>query len=289
MDDISGKTEGKDGNREQREGRKASAFPNISAASLNAGTNIGRVELKLPKLKDDYALTEAIKAARTNIEYSGEDNKVLAITSCVRDEGKSFVSVNLAMALAEGGKRVFYIDADMRKSVLLGRYRVKGKQEGLSSYLVGHCDIDNVMVTTNVRNLDIIFAGRKPPNPSELLGGKRFGNLVRKLREEYDYVIIDTPPIGEVIDAAVVAKNCDGTILVAAFGHDSYRFINNSRYQVEKSGCRVLGIILNKVPREKRYRYGSYYGRYYGGYDGYGNYGSGKKADEKKRNRKSGI
>ena len=262
----------------RRKKRIETTRPNLqnSSKTTEGPVRFSEITLKLPRIEEDYALVEAIKAMRTNIEFSGEENKVILLTSGLRDAGKSFISMNLAMSLAEKGKRVFYIDADLRKSVLIGRYRIKGQYEGLSHYLVGRCNIDSAIVTTNIRNLDMVLAGHKPPNPSELLGGKRFTNLVRRLREVYDYVIIDTPPIGEVIDAAVIAKACDGAIIVTAYGHNSYRFLNGCKNQIEKSGCKVMGVILNKVPKERRGGYGKYYGQYYGHY--YGEYGSNKKA-----------
>lgn len=242
-----------------------------------------KIVMRLPKYEDDYALREAMKALRTNIEFMGEDKKVLAVTSCVRDEGKSFIAMNLAMALADAGKSVLFIDADMRKSVVVGRYNIKGQSEGLSNYLAARVNIESVLVSTNMNKLDVIVAGQVPPNPSELLGTRRFQKMMSILRAHYNYVIVDCPPIGEVIDAAVVARACDGAILVTASGHDSSRFLRDAREQMEKSGSKVLGVVLNKVPRDRRGGYGKYYGRYsryYGRY--YGRYGSYDTGDDKK-------
>ena len=242
-----------------------------------------KIVMRLPKYEDDYALREAMKALRTNIEFMGEDKKVLAVTSCVRDEGKSFIAMNLAMALADAGKSVLFIDADMRKSAVVGRYNIKGQSEGLSNYLAARVNIESVLVSTNMNKLDVIVAGQVPPNPSELLGTRRFQKMMSILRAHYNYVIVDCPPIGEVIDAAVVARACDGAILVTASGHDSSRFLRDAREQMEKSGSKVLGVVLNKVPRDRRGGYGKYYGRYsryYGRY--YGRYGSYDTGDDKK-------
>ena len=242
-----------------------------------------KIVMRLPKYEDDYALREAMKALRTNIEFMGEDKKVLAVTSCVRDEGKSFIAMNLAMALADAGKSVLFIDADMRKSVVVGRYNIKGQSEGLSNYLAARVNIESVLVSTNMNKLDVIVAGQVPPNPSELLGTRRFQKMMSILRAHYNYVIVDCPPIGEVIDAAVVARACDGAILVTASGHDSSRFLRDAREQMEKSGSKVLGVVLNKVPRDRRGGYGKYYGRYsryYGRY--YGRYGAYDTGEDKK-------
>ncbi len=247
--------------------------------TIGERTELKRINMRLPQFEDDYALREAVKALRTNIEFMGEDKKALAVTSCVRDEGKSFVSMNLAMSLAESGKRVLFMDADLRKSVVIGRYNIKGHSDGLSNYLAARVNIDAVLVGTNLRKLDIIVAGHRPPNPTELLGGKRFQKMMGDLRSYYEYVIVDCPPIGEVIDAAVVAKACDGVILVTASGHDSNRFLLDARDQMEKSGAHVLGVVLNKMPRERQAhgKYGRYYGRYYG--KSYGDYGREDKSE----------
>ena len=111
----------------------------------------------------------------------------------------------------------------------------------------------------------MIFSGPDVPNPAELLGGKRFSALLEALRKNYDYVLIDTPPLGSVIDAAIVSRQCDGVALVIASGEVSYKFAQQVKAQLEMSDCKILGVIMNKVNMEsgKGY-YGKYYGKYYG-------------------------
>lgn len=219
----------------------------------------------------DYRTNESYKTLRTNIQFCGDDVKVLTFTSCTPNEGKSSVSFNLAVSFAEVGKKVILIDADLRKSVLIGRYKVGKVENGLSHYLSGQTDLDNVVCNTNFDNLDIIFAGSYCPNPSELLEHSRFSELISKLRAEYDYVIIDTPPLGSVIDSAIVAKISDGTVLVIETNEISYRFAQKVKEQLQKSGCRILGAVMNKVVMDNKGYYGRYYGKYYGKY--YGTYG----------------
>lgn len=223
----------------------------------------------------DYRTNEAYKTLRTNIQFCGDDIKVMAFTSCTPNEGKSSVSFNLAVSFAEVGKKVILIDADLRKSVLIGRYRVGEVECGLTHYLSGQKELQEVLLHTDIENMDIVFSGMHVPNPAELLNHSRFTNLIRDLREEYDYVIIDTPPLGSVIDSAIVAKISDGAVLVIESNAISYRFAQNVKDQLEKSNCRILGAVINKVPLEKNSYYGKYYGRYYGKYYGkyYGNYG----------------
>ena len=112
-----------------------------------------------------------------------------------------------------------------------------------------------------------MFSGPIPPNPSELLSNKRFQSLIEKAREEYDVVIIDTPPLGSVIDAAVIAKHCDGAVLVIASGAVSYRFARRIKEQIEMTGCPILGCVLNKVKVNDKGYYGKYYGEYYHSYE----------------------
>ncbi len=118
---------------------------------------------------------------------------------------------------------------------------------------------------TDIQNLYIVYSGPFPPNPAELLGGKQFKGMLQALRKVYDYVIIDTPPLGSVIDGAIVAGSCDGPILVIESGVISYRFAQNVKDQLERSNCPVLGAVLNKVDMQKS-GYGKYYGKYYGNY-----------------------
>lgn len=108
----------------------------------------------------------------------------------------------------------------------------------------------------------MVFAGVVPPNPSELLGGARFEKMIQQAREEYDYVIIDAPPLGSVIDAAVIAKFCDASVLVVASKQVSYKFVRTVRDQLDKTGCPILGVILNKVDMKQNKYYGKYYGSY---------------------------
>ena len=225
--------------------------------------------------KVDYRVKEAYKTLRSNIEFSGSDIKVIAITSCTPNEGKSSVAMEVAKSFAEAGSRTILIDADMRKSVLVGRYKTGAVRKGLSQCLIGKNTLDDSICETNFDNLYMIFAGPVPPNPSELLGDRLFEQMLEKLKKVFDYVIIDTPPLGSVIDAAVIAKRCDGTVIVVENNAVSYRFVQKVKEQLDKTESRILGVVLNKVNlNTKGYygHYGRYYGKYYGQY--YGNYGT---------------
>lgn len=235
------------------------------------------IELNREEL--DFRSKEAFKTLRTNIEFSGSDVKVIALTSCTPNEGKSDTSFELAESFAQNGKKVLLIDADLRKSVMRQRHKRGKVRLGLSNYLVGKTSMEECMCRTDVKNFDLIFSGPVPPNPSELLDNARFKEMIAKARKNYDMVIIDTPPLGSVIDTAVVSKLCDGVIMVIESAAISYHFARKVKEQLDMTGCKILGVVLNKINMSGKGYYGKYYGKYYGRYYGkyygryYGNYG----------------
>lgn len=237
----------------------------------------------LPEL--DYHGKEAYKTLRSNLQFTGENVKTVAITSCTPGDGKSSVSLRLAVSLTEIGKKVLFIDADLRRSVIMGRHHIVAKKNrGLTHYLSGQNALAEVLCATNVDGLTMILTGPVPPNPSELLSGRLFQEMLTSSRDEYDYIIIDTPPLGSVIDSAIVSRECDGVAIVVSADTVSYKFVQKVKNQLETSGCKVLGVILNKVKLGGSGYYGKYYGRYYGKYYGkyYGEYGNEEKGKKSK-------
>lgn len=213
----------------------------------------------------DFRQSEAYKTLRTNIQFCGEEIKVINFTSCQPDEGKSVLVFRLCQAMAESGKRVLLIDADIRKSVMAARFGADKVGKGLSEYLSGQCKLEQCVNATNIENMDVVMPGPVAPNPSELLGNEKFRSMIAILREKYDYLFVDCPPLGSVIDAAVTSTVADGAILVLEDGADSYKFAQRVKSQLEKGGCKVLGAVLNKVDLERKGYYGKgYYGKYYG-------------------------
>lgn len=208
--------------------------------------------------KKDYFYEEAIKTLRTNIQFTGKNVKTIMFTSCFPNEGKSDVTFQLCQEIGNMGKRVLLIDADIRKSAYVSRYRIKQKVNGLSQYLSGQLAKEFLIYQTNFLNVDIIFAGPMAPNPSELLEEEAFRELLTEVRGYYDYIIIDTPPVGSVIDAAIIAKESDGAVLVIESERVSYKVAQKSMEQLEKTGCKILGAVLNKVNIEKNKYYGKY-------------------------------
>jgi capsular exopolysaccharide synthesis family protein len=217
-------------------------------------------------IKPDYKSTEAYNILRSNIQFCGSDIKIIGLTSCTPNEGKSSVSLSLAVSLAEAGKKVIFVDGDLRKSVMVGRYKINKVIKGLTHYLSGINSDEEIIYQTNIDNLYMIFSGPVPPNPSELLSENVFALLIKKLSQSYDYIIIDTPPLGSVIDSAVIAKVCDGMIFVIEADTISYKFAQTVKKQLDKADCKILGAVLNKVNISKNPYYGKYYGKYYGNY-----------------------
>lgn len=239
------------------------------------------VRLQFDRATDNYRMQEAFKTLRTNIEFCGGEVKAIAVTSCTPNEGKSSVAMEMAKAFAQAGNRTMLLDADMRKSVLVGRYKTGAVRLGLTHCLAGKAGYLDVMCGTNIKNLYVTFSGPVPPNPSELLGGEKFASVMRMLKSSFDYIIVDTPPLGSVIDAAVAAKSCDGAVLVVESSAVSWRFVQKVKEQLDRADARILGVVLNKVDMNgKGYygHYGRYYGKYYGKY--YGRYGE-EKSPEK--------
>lgn len=195
----------------------------------------------------DFFMQEAYKTLRTNLQFCGKDIQVIAITSCHENEGKTTISLNLARSLAELGKRVLVIDADMRKSVIAARHSNAKNPAGLSEVLTGMAVLSDCIYSTQVDKLHIIFAGQYPPNPVELLNGKYFAELIAETRKVFDYVIVDTPPLGRVIDSAVVAPLCDGVIMVLADKAVRRKQAKEVVEQLRKSGSKILGVVRNSI------------------------------------------
>ena len=200
------------------------------------------------------ARREVFRTLRSNIEFTGVDNRAIVVTSCVPGDGKSTVSFNLARTFADSGKKTILIDADMRKSVMINRFQLEESSEelsGLSHVLSGQKSITQVIYATNVKNFYVIPSGVFPTNAPELLG---------------------TPPLGNVVDAAVAAKQCDGSILVLAEGTSTRAFSKSVLNQLKTANPNVLGVVLNKVEikgntyyaKKYGYGYGKNYGKYYG-------------------------
>ena len=222
-----------------------------------------KLELAQQKLNSLKKAEEYYNALRTNIQLSGNNLKVIAVTSVDPSEGKSTTSTNIVWAFARAGYKTLLIDADIRNSVMSGVFKSREKITGLTDYLAGTQDLSHGLCETDVENLFVVQSGAVSPNPTALLQSANFERMIETLRKYFDYIIVDTAPIGVVIDAAIIVQKCDASVLVAEAGVAKRREVQKAKSQLEHTGKPFLGVVLNKfdVQREK-----------YGSYGGYGNY-----------------
>lgn len=233
----------------------------------------------------DFHAREAVNILRASVQMAGRDSRVFGVTSAMANEGKSSLAFRLAQSLSGlEEKRVVLLDCDIRNSKAKQVLKIVQKTVGLSEYLCGLAELADILHKTQDPQLDIVFAGRSAPNPSELLSGSAFDDLILLLRRCYDYVVVDMPPVNLVVDAAIIAPKCDTNIFVVECGTTDKREITHAVGQLQRAGAKILGIVLNKVDgKQNRYGRTGYYGRYghygkYGkyGYKKYGNYGEKK-------------
>ncbi len=205
---------------------------------------------------------EAFSKIRVNLEFLNAAKRVkrIMITSALSSEGKSFVSANLARNLAASDKRVLVVDADLRHPSQHKYFSIPNRG-GLSMLLAGESDLYRAMVHTDLPGLDVICAGRTPPNPAELLASRRMQQLLEEAAGYYDYVIVDTPPVLLVPDAVALSRYTDGTLLVVRWHYATLQSVEEARDALKLAGVRVLGAIMNDV-KEKRGKRGYDY-RYY--------------------------
>jgi tyrosine-protein kinase Etk/Wzc len=205
---------------------------------------------------------EALRSLRTSLHFAMMEakNNIIAISGPSPGVGKSFISVNLAAVLAQSGKKVLIIDADMRKGYLQTQFGLKW-DDGLSDYLSGRLTLEQITKPSKIEGLKVITRGQIPPNPSELLMHSNFSKLVNEVSKAYDLVIIDTPPILAVTDPAIVSAHTGTTLLVARFGQNHLREIELTRNRFEQNGIDVKGVVFNGVVKKASNAYG-YYGYY---------------------------
>ncbi len=226
-----------------------------------------RPDIKLETISDKskFAIVESYKAARTNIMFalSADDNKVFAVTSYSKGEGKSTVSSNLAISFSKMEKKVLLIDSDLRRPNVHNIFKVKNAS-GLSNVIGKMVSFEEVVHREVLPNLDILPSGTIPPNPSELLCSARFIDLVNKLKENYDYIIFDTPPIGVVADALLLKDLVAGFVVVLRERSTTHGDVQNLLESAKLADCKLLGFIkVGCVSSKKRTRRGYYYYQYY--------------------------
>lgn len=222
------------------------------------------LEIAQKKLEFIKKAEEYYNALCTNIQLSGDKLKVISVTSVNPGEGKTTTSVNIARSFARAGYKTLLIDGDTRNSVISGVFKSREKITGLTEFLSGTADLSHGLCDTNIENLFVVQSGSVSPNPTALLQSKNFNDMIETLRKYFDYIIVDTAPIGIVIDAAIITQKCDASILVTATGEVNKRDVQKAKQQLEQTGKLFLGVVFNKLDIQVDK---------YGVYGFYGNYG----------------
>lgn len=207
-----------------------------------------------------FAVTEAYKALRTNVLFSLPDGgtKCIGVTSATKGEGKSSTALNLAISLAQIGKRALLIDCDMRLPSIATKLGIPGVP-GLSNILVQDQNIDAALRRVDEVGITVLPSGTIPPDPTYLLESNRMATLLGILKKYYEYIIVDLPPVNSVTDAAILAKQLDGMLVVVRHGVAEYREVNNMLSQLRMANARILGMVYNDAPVTGK----SYYKHYY--------------------------
>jgi polysaccharide biosynthesis transport protein len=240
----------------------------VRALTDTAILGVVAFDQKVPRhpviLRDEplAAPSEAVRRLRTNLQFIDAANrpKSIVISSSIPGEGKSTVAINLAVALADTGARVILVDADLRRPSIAEYAGIEGSV-GLTTVLIGRADVEDVVQPFGTRNLDVLPAGQIPPNPSELLGSPAMAGLLDRLTTSYDTVLLDSPPLLPVTDAAVLSKLAGGALVVVGADRIHRPQLLETLGSLHTAGAHVLGIVLNKIDRReaRTYSYDSGY------------------------------
>lgn len=229
----------------------------VKRKGMNSGNGSGASPMDSPFFREQF------KALRAKIDdhFDKDGSKTLAITSAVAEEGKTITCVNLAMNIANAGrKRVLLVDADMRKTGLARNMRLK-PAPGLSEYLSGSAEIPEILRNARIPGFTVIPAGTEPPSPADLLAGEAFRSFLQYARENFDVVLLDTPPVLPVADAISLREQVDWFLLVFRAGYTPYPMLKQAVSEIGEQ--KVLGVVINRVKLMDDRYYIRYYGKYY--------------------------
>ena len=234
----------------------------------------------------DYACSEAVNTLCTNLTFAGDGIKCILITSCHASEGKSMLSMNIMRTMAGLGKKVCLLDMDLRRSTIRRTYGLQFDYQdprGSTHYLAGMAGADEILYETDIPNAYIVPSTKTVSSSLSLLNSSRLEEMIHDLRDLFDYIIVDAPPIGALIDAAQIARYCDGTLLVLTYNQVRRRELIDAKRQLDQSGCPILGTVINQARFDsyinRKYYYKSYY---YSHYDHYYNQDEGGEKKAKK-------
>ena len=236
---------------------------NFGSESKSKKTEIVDITKTILDPAMDFNVVESYKSIRSNVTFSLStvNRKILAISSSNPSEGKSTTAANIAIAFAQTANKVLLIDADMRKPVQHKHFTLANKK-GLST-AIGHMNSIQESIHKNVyKALDVMTAGPIPPNPSEMLASQQFADLLDELESQYDYIIVDTPPINVVSDTMVISKLISGILLVVKYAHTTFEDVQEALKRAELSEANVLGFVLNRISRKGNGYYYSYKYKY---------------------------
>ncbi len=223
--------------------------------------NLSSNKKQFDKTSLNFQLRESYKTARTNIGFSiiKDGCKKVIVSSSLQGEGKTTTSVNLAITFSQQVEtKVLIIDCDLRKPKI-DRYFEISSVPGLTNVISKEVELSEVIRKTKTNNLDVICSGAIPPNPSELLASKYMKNILDELEKQYDYIILDTPPINLVSDALVLLKNSDGIVIVIKDGESTYPEYNRTIELLNRADAKILGVIVNGTKMNKKSKYSRVY------------------------------
>lgn len=213
--------------------------------------------------KQSFETLEMINTLCTNLTFAGDNIKTVMITSCHASEGKSTISLSLLKNMKALNKRAILLDMDLRRSNLVAHYGMsfgEQKADGITHYLSGNAELEDVVYRIDEFGSSIVPVTKTISNPAFLLNSPQIDNMFKQLRESYDYILVDAPPIGVVIDAAQIARYCDGTLVVIGYNEVKKKELIEVKAQLEQAHCPVIGAVINKAEVK---RSGYYYKKDY--------------------------
>lgn len=203
---------------------------------------------------------EAFRVLKTNIQYYGMDRRIkrILVTSSGHGDGKTSTAINLCISFAKSGSKVLLIDADLYKPMLI-KHLGSNNFVGITNYISDNATLEEIINNTNLENFFFMTCGPKPIDSADILSSEKFAELLKSVDERFDIIIIDSPSLGKHIDAAILATQVDGTLLVIKSNYSDYRNVKTAKEQLEKVGAKIIGVVLNKIDKKYYKIYTNHY------------------------------